>query len=288
MMNDDFQFNSDIQKKWYSMARSIDTASNIANIALVGKYTSQLDSYLSVISALKHACIASNQRLNLIMVESSYLEDDVKLENPALYEDAWNKLISAQGILVPGGFGIRGIEGKINAIKYARENKIPFLGICLGMQACVIEYTRAFLNKPLANSREFAPNINDNDSAIIFMPEGNKEQMGGTMRLGIRRTILDPNSRAFKLYGEKKEILERHRHRYEVNPTFVESLEEKGLLFTGKDENFERMEIVEIHSNEHPYFIGVQFHPEFVSRPLSPSPVFYGLLNAVKERNSNI
>lgn len=282
VMGSGVELNSTVKEDWTALARVADTAQRPAKVALVGKYTSQLDSYLSVISALKHACIATEQQLDLVMVESSHLEEQVREESPGLYDDAWTKLTSADAVLVPGGFGIRGIEGKISAIKYAREKKVPFLGICLGMQACVIEYSRTFLGKPTANSREFAPDITDDNSAIVFMPEVSKEQLGGTMRLGARRTLLRQHSRVHELYGFQDEIVERHRHRYEVNPSFVSPLEEKGLLFSGRDDTHERMEAVELAAHEHPYFVAVQFHPEFVSRPLRPAPVFHGLLRAVQ------
>ncbi|KAJ1431988.1 CTP synthase N-terminus-domain-containing protein [Ochromonadaceae sp. CCMP2298] len=276
----------DTRSKWSTMATSVDKATCEASIALVGKYTTQLDSYLSVISALKHACISTSQRLNLVMVESSHLEEECAINEPELHRAAWDKLHSAQGILVPGGFGIRGIEGKVEAIRFAREKKIPFLGICLGMQAAVIEYCRTFLGRPGANSCEFAQGISAEDSAIIFMPEGDTEKMGGTMRLGMRQSILEPNSKASELYGGQPSVLERHRHRYEVNPDFVPLLEGQGLRFSGKDDKGERMEVIELPSATHPYFVAVQFHPEFLSRPMRPSPVFHGLLEAVKSQKS--
>ena len=209
------------------------------------------------------------------MVESSHLEEAVDID-PRLNKLAWEKLKSADGVLVPGGFGVRGIEGKVQAIKYARENNIPFLGICLGMQAAVIEYTRTILNRPLANSKEFSPNIDESNAAIIFMPEGDRNIMGGTMRLGARNTLIKENTIAERLY-KRNIISERHRHRYEVNPQLVNELESNGLLFSGKDlETSNRMEIIEIPKQIHPYFVAVQFHPEFQSRPLRPSPVFEG------------
>jgi CTP synthase len=268
---------------WRSMVQKIDCATDEAVIALVGKYTNQQDSYLSVVSALKHACIGTDQRLRLVMVESSSLEESMKISDPAMYEDAWEKLRSAHGILVPGGFGVRGIEGKVDAIRHARENNVPFLGVCLGMQAAVIEYTRSMLGRPAANSREFLPAIDDADAAIVFMPEGSKDTMGGTMRLGARRTLLQAGSRAAQLYGGADGVDERHRHRYEVNPGLVQALEAKGLLFSGKDETQQRMEVVELPASAHPYFVAVQFHPEFKSRPQRPAPVFLGLLQAVKD-----
>jgi CTP synthase len=179
------------------------------------------------------------------------------------------------------------VEGKVDAIRYVRESKVPFLGICLGMQVAVIEYTRSFLGRAQANSREFEPESSEADAAIIFMPEGSKDQMGGTMRLGVRQTLLSPDSRAAQLYGGAASVDERHRHRYEVNPPLVPLLEAQGLRFSGRDETAQRMEIVELDPQTHPYFVAVQFHPEFKSRPQRPSPVFLGLLQAVKDRKAS-
>ena len=162
------------------------------------------------------------------MIESTHLEDESAESNPDLHTNAWNRLRAADGVLVPGGFGIRGIEGKILAIRYARESKIPFLGICLGMQAAVIEYTRTFLGRDAANSQEFMPELGAEDAAVIFMPEGDRYAMGGTMRLGARTTIISENSMAKTLYGGRSSVSERHRHRYEVNPALVSRLEERG------------------------------------------------------------
>jgi len=220
------------------------------------------------------------------MLDSSNLEDSIKDSDPTLYKEAWDTIKAADGILVPGGFGTRGIEGKVQALKYSRENNVPFLGICLGMQAAVIEYTRSFLNRPLANSREFVPDISDKDAAIIFMPEVDKTNMGGTMRLGSRRSVLRAESKVRKLYNDAEYIDERHRHRYEVNPDLVDQLEQKGLKFTGKDDTGLRQECVELEN--HPYFVAVQFHPEFKSRPMKPSPVFLGLLEAAKQSRKGI
>lgn len=147
------------------------------------------------------------------MIESSFLEEDAKVTSRAAYDDAWNRLRGVDGILVPGGFGIRGIEGKVAAIHYAREEKIPFLGVCLGMQAAVIEYARSKLGIARANSKEFAPDIDESEAAVIFMPEGSKDQLGGTMRLGARITKIQTGSLASELYGGKTKVAERHRHR---------------------------------------------------------------------------
>ena len=187
-------------------------------------------------------------------------------------------------MVVPGGFGNRGMEGKISTIQYSRETGKPFLGICLGMQAAVIEYCRNVLGIEKAHSAEFVADlVTDEEDVVIFMPEGDRERMGGTMRLGARETLLKDGSTARRLYGKEK-VMERHRHRYEVNPALVSRLEEKGLHFVGKnaDSSGERMEIAELSDKSHPYFVASQFHPEFTSRPELPNPLFLGLLQACK------
>lgn len=277
-----YPWNEAFAREWTEVARKMETTERVVKIAIVGKYTNQQDAYLSVISSIKHSCIATSQRLELIMIESSNLEDTVRLRDVESYETAWRSLRSADGIIVPGGFGIRGIEGKVNTIKYARENKVPFLGICLGMQVAVIEYARNKLGLAAATSREFDANVDDANAAVIFMPEGSKETMGGTMRLGARSTLLKASTKAQGLYDGASIISERHRHRYEVNPDLVEGLEKAGLIFSGRDETGRRMEIVELPSDVHPYFVAVQFHPEFKSRPQRPAPVFLGLLESIK------
>ncbi|GFQ00813.1 ctp synthase [Phtheirospermum japonicum] len=264
-------------EEWTSRADLCDRLNETVRIAMVGKYTGLADSYLSVLKALLHASVACHRKLCVDWVPASDLEDATAEENPDSYENAWKLLKGADGILVPGGFGDRGVEGKILAAKYARENKIPYLGICLGMQIAVIEFARSVLGLHNANSTEVDPNTPN--PCVIFMPEGSKTHMGGTMRLGSRRTYFQgSSSKSAKLYGNQSFIDERHRHRYEVNPDMVQKLEDAGLAFTGKDETGFRMEIVELPS--HPYFVGVQFHPEFKSRPGKPSAPFLGLLAA--------
>ncbi|KAL6567164.1 hypothetical protein OROGR_000832 [Orobanche gracilis] len=256
-------------EEWTSRADLCDLLNEPVRIAMVGKYTGLADSYLSVLKALLHASVACHRKLCIDWVPASDLEDETAEENSVSYEKAWKLLKGADGVLVPGGFGDRGVEGKILAAKYARENKVPYLGICLGMQIAVIEFARSVLGLHNANSTEFDPNTQN--PCVIFMPEGSKTHLGGTMRLGSRRTY-------FHGYGNRSFIDERHRHRYEVNPDMVQQLEHAGLSFTGKDETGSRMEIVELSS--HPYFVGVQFHPEFKSRPGNPSALFLGLVAA--------
>ncbi|KAH1148982.1 hypothetical protein GYH30_043565, partial [Glycine max] len=243
------------------------------------------DAYLSVLKALLHASVARNRKLIVDWVPAGDLEDATYNEDPEAYKAAWSLLKGANGVLVPGGFGDRGVQGKILAAKYAREHNVPFLGICLGMQIAVIEFARSVLGLHDATSTEFNPETKT--PCVIFMPEGSKTHMGGTMRLGSRRTYFEvADCKSAKLYGNVSFVDERHRHRYEVNPDMISPLENAGLSFVGKDETGRRMEIVELPS--HPFFIGVQFHPEFKSRPGKPSPLFSGLIAAASESRRTI
>uniref|UniRef100_A0A6I8T052 CTP synthase n=1 Tax=Xenopus tropicalis TaxID=8364 RepID=A0A6I8T052_XENTR len=261
--------------KWKEMADRYERLLESCSIALVGKYTKFSDSYASVIKALEHSALAINHRLEIKYIDSADLEQETLQEEPVRYHEAWQKLCSSDGILVPGGFGVRGTEGKIQAIAWARKQKKPFLGVCLGMQLAVVEFARDVLGwKGDVFSLIFLFSLQ-----VIDMPEHNPGQMGGTMRLGKRRTIFHyQNSVMKKLYGGHEYVEERHRHRYEVNPELRRELETRGLKFVGQDTEGERMEIVELE--DHPYFVGVQYHPEFLSRPIKPSPPYFGLLLA--------
>lgn len=265
---------------WEQMANSVDSFKSKVVVALVGKYTGLQDSYLSVLKALNHAAYAVKHNLELLYIDAS------ELEKPD--SDSWTQLRSAQGVLVPGGFGVRGVKGKILAITYARENKVPYLGICLGMQLMVVEYARNVLGRSGAHSTEF-----DSDTkhpTVVFMPEVDKENMGGTMRLGARSTMMKhfaeggEKSLGKLLYGDKDIIMERHRHRYEVNPEVVDAVEEGGLKFVGRDETGMRMEVAELSRNVHPFYLGCQYHPEFISHPLNPSRPFLGFLLAATDQ----
>ena len=271
--------NSKVIQDWKQLADSVDTPESECSIAVCGKYIEQGDAYLSVIKALTHAAIATKQKLNIELIDSEKLgEGD---------EDTLDRFKSCDGVVVPGGFGSRGFEGKIVAIRTARENKIPFLGICLGMQAAVVEFARSHAGIENAHSAEFNKDLKpDEEDVIIFMPEGDRTRMGGTMRLGARETTLRPGSLARELYGSER-VMERHRHRYEVNPALVERLESLGLRFSGKnaDTSGERMEVIELDQSVHPYFVASQFHPEFTSRPEKPNPLFLGLLQQVQRQN---
>ncbi|WVZ99676.1 hypothetical protein U9M48_044939 [Paspalum notatum var. saurae] len=263
--------------EWTERASRCDRLKTVVRIAMVGKYTGLSDSYLSVLKALLHASVALDRKLVVDWVPSCDLEDSTAEETPEAYEKAWESLRGADGVLVPGGFGDRGVKGKILAAKYARENNIPYLGICLGMQIAVIEFARSIMKLQGANSTEFDPTTKT--PCVIFMPEGSKTHMGATMRLGSRRTFFQVNNcKSAKLYGNAGSVDERHRHRYEVNPDMVPEFEKAGLSFVGRDESGQRMEIIELPT--HKFFIGAQFHPEFKSRPGKPSPLFLGLIAA--------
>lgn len=292
---------------WKKLITSQDHLYRSVTIALVGKYTNLHDSYLSVIKSLEHAAMACSRKLNLVWVDASHLEPAVQESSPVEFHKAWQQLCAAQGILVPGGFGNRGTEGMIKAANWARKNNIPYLGICLGMQIAVIEFARNVCNIPTAASAEFEPKTPD--PLIIFMPEIDPTTLGGTMRLGLKPTHFQPGTEWSKLGalyhhnispvtenlnlpngimqdsisdGSQEPapltILERHRHRYEVNPAYIDTLATHGLSFVGKDDRGERMEILEL--KDHPWFVGVQFHPEYLSRVLRPSKPFLGFIAA--------
>uniref|UniRef100_A0A7N8YHF9 CTP synthase n=1 Tax=Mastacembelus armatus TaxID=205130 RepID=A0A7N8YHF9_9TELE len=247
------------------------------SIALVGKYTKLSDSYASVIKALEHSALAINHKLQVKYIDSADLEATTLQDEPVKYHEAWQKLCSSHGVLVPGGFGVRGTEGKMLAISWARKQNKPFLGVCLGMQLAVCEFARNVLGWEDASSTEFNPE--SRHPVVIEMPEHNPGQMGGTMRLGKRRTIFKSSSSLLrKLYGNVEYVEERHRHRFEVNPELTHHFEKKGLQFVGQDVEGERMEVIEL--DDHCYFVGVQYHPEFTSRPIKPSPPYFGLLLA--------
>ena len=263
---------------WKAMAFHLDTLTEEVHIAMVGKYTDLSDAYLSVIKSLQHAAMAVDRKLVIDWIEASHLEEDWAAED---HEAAWAALRKADGVLVPGGFGDRGVEGKIRAAHYARTEGVPYLGICLGLQIATIEFCRNVLGMTGANSTEFEDN--PEHAAVVFMPEISKTHLGGTMRLGSRPTLWQHDGSTIRaLYGPGEAVDERHRHRYEVNPDLIERIEEAGLVFVGKDESGQRCEIFEL--NDHPYYVGVQFHPEFKSRPGKPSPPFLGLLKAASDQ----
>ena len=257
---------------WIEMTNKIKNLKDKVKVALVGKYVELKDAYLSVSEALNHGGIYNDVNVEIIWIHS----EDVTEENV-------NELLSdVDGILVPGGFGDRGIEGKITAIKYARENKIPFLGICLGMQMAVVEFARNVLGYKDAHSSEFSKDTLH--PVIDLMPEQKDvENLGGTMRLGVYPCKLEKNTKALEIYKEEL-IYERHRHRYEFNNKYREEFEKNGMIISGISPDRRLVEIVEL--KDHPWFVASQFHPEFKSRPTRPHPLFKGFIGACKE-NSN-
>ncbi|MEE9178406.1 MAG: CTP synthase [Acidimicrobiia bacterium] len=254
---------------WEEMLAGIRDATEPVTIGLVGKYVDLPDAYLSVVEALKHGAVANGASLNLRWIPS----DDMD----GLLAESY--LEGVDGILVPGGFGVRGIEGKIEAIRHAREDGVPFLGLCLGLQCAVIEFSRARLGLAEANSSEFAPAT---PHPVIDLMDGQQdvEDKGGTMRLGLYAAKLAEGSLARKLYGEEL-VYERHRHRYEVNNHYRADLEAAGMALSGTSPDDHLVEIIELP--EHPFFIASQFHPELKSRPTDPHPLFVGFLAAALE-----
>ncbi len=260
---------------WKKITKIVLNTKKSVNIAIIGKYVNLKDAYKSLDEALVHGGIANNVKVNLIRIESDNLKNS----------EIKTKLKNVSGLLIPGGFGKRGTEGKISAIKYAREKKIPFLGICFGMQMAIVEFARNKLKIKNAGSSELDKKcypviglINewDKNGKII---KGTDKNLGGTMRLGLYEAKLRNNSAINKIY-KSKNIRERHRHRYEVNNSLKAEFENKGLIFSGMSPDNKLPEIIELKN--HPWFIGVQFHPEFKSRPLAPHPLFSSFIQASK------
>jgi len=264
---------------WEKFIKKIRILKNSVKIGIVGKYfdigTSQLsDSYISVIEAVKHAAWNNNLKPEISWIDSKVFEKDSR---------KLSSLDDLDGIIVPGGFGLSGIDGKIETIRYCRENKIPYLGLCLGMQLAVVEFARNVCGLMGAHSTEVDKNTPH--PVIDFIPEQIKilqdSRYGATMRLGAYPAVLKNGTLIYKLYGSGN-VSERHRHRYEVNPEYVKKLEKCGLVFSGRSPDGILMEFMELP--DHPYFVGTQAHPEFKSRPLRPSPLFDGLIKAAKKR----
>ena len=253
-------------KEWEDMVYALKNPQKEVTVALVGKYTALHDAYISVVEALKHGAVANNASVNIKWIPS----EEVTPENVE------EKLSDVSGILVPGGFGDRGIDGKLYAIQYARENKIPFLGLCLGMQLSIVEYARNVVGFTDAHSAELDPSTIH--PVIHLMPEQDGvEDLGGTLRLGAYPCVLKERTIAHKLYGTT-EISERHRHRYEVNNYYREDLKKNGMIFSGLSPDGRIVEMIEL--SNHPWFVATQAHPEFKSRPNRPHPLFRGFIEA--------
>lgn len=252
--------------QWETLVKRLYSPSHKIDIALVGKYVRLNDAYLSVVEALRHAAISIGSDINLRWINSEDLESG----------NIENYLTGINGIVVPGGFGIRGVDGKIAAIQYAKQHKIPFLGLCLGMQCAVIEWARNTAQLENANSAEFDPNTTN--PVINLLPEQQDViDLGGTMRLGLYPCRVNPDTLAFKLY-QQQVIYERHRHRYEFNNAYRHLFLESGYAISGTSPDGRLVEMIELPS--HPFFIASQFHPEFQSRPSSPHPLFQGFMEA--------
>lgn len=259
--------------RWMELVSRLRQPSRAVRIAIVGKYVELRDSYISIAEALVHAGVAVDARVNVDWIPA----EAVATDGPARH------LEGVDGLLVPGGFGDRGIEGKVEAVRYVRENKTPFLGLCLGLQCAAIEFARDCLGLAGANSSEFDP---DTPHPVIDLLEeqAHIKEKGGTMRLGSYPTILKRGSRSRACYGVDR-IEERHRHRYEFNPSYRKRFEKAGMRIVGTSPDDRLVEIIELE--DHPWFVGVQFHPEFNSRFLSPHPLFRGFLQACLEHGSS-
>ncbi|HEU4979114.1 MAG TPA: CTP synthase, partial [Solirubrobacteraceae bacterium] len=258
-------------EEWREITERADAADQPVRIALVGKYVQLEDAYLSVSEALRHSGVQHGAQIEIDWVDSESLSSD---------EEAERRLGAADGILVPGGFGGRGIEGKIRAVRIAREQRIPYLGICLGMQIAVCEFARHVADMPGANSTEF--DLETEWPVIDLLPEQKEvSDLGGTMRLGADPIKLHPDTRARELYGEAV-VYERHRHRYEVSISLRKRLEAAGLVVSGTSPDERLVEVIEL--GEHPFFVASQFHPEFKSRPERPAPLFREFVAAAAQR----
>ncbi len=258
-------------EEWTTLVRRQQSLKDCITIAMVGKYVSLHDAYLSVVEALEHAGIHNDVKINIKWIDSEDIENG----------DITNHLNDVDGILIPGGFGNRGVEGKIKAIKFARENKIPLFGICLGLQCIVMEYARNVANFKGAYSSEFDPDCKY--PVIDIMPDQKDlDDLGGTMRLGAYPCKLKNDTISYKVYDNESLIYERHRHRYEVNNEFRQKLSDSGLILAGVSPNDKLVEIVEVSKDKHPWFVGVQFHPELKSRPNRPHPLFFDFIKNVK------
>ncbi len=255
---------------WQKLVEKEKSQKPVLKVALVGKYIELQDAYMSVREALQHAALSLDVDVKIKWIHSTALEKGKK----------WNKVEGADAILVPGGFGERGIEGKVMAAQYARENNVPYLGLCLGMQLMCIEFARNVLGYEDANSTEFDQNT-EYPVIDLMLEQRGITDMGGTMRLGLYPCALKEGSAAAKAYGAA-EVDERHRHRFEFNNKYRDQFEQKGMIFSGVSPDNMLVEISEI--KDHPFMVGSQFHPEFLSRPMRPHPLFVGFLKAAKER----
>ena len=256
---------------WEKFVAGMENPKNEITIAITGKYTLLKDSYASILKAIEHCAAFWNTRINLKWIETTEIEKGK--------QSAADALAGVHGVIVPGGFGIRGIEGKIKCVEYVRKKKIPYLGLCLGFQTVLIEYARNICGLIEANSTEIDPKTKD--PVIDILPEQKKiDEVGGTLRLGGQDVLIKRGSLAYELYDNKEKVRERFRHRYECNPKYIKTLEENGMIFSGCAPKGNIMQILELPKAQHPYFLATQFHPEFTSRPMNPNPCFRGFIEA--------
>jgi CTP synthase len=263
-----------INPKWKELLGNLKRADKEVTIAICGKYTDLEDSYASVVEALNHSGANLGAKVNVKMIETTDVETD---------EDSKKLLEGVSGVIVPGGFGTRGVEGKINVVKYCRENNIPYLGICYGLQLAVVEFARNVCGIKEAHTTEV--DENSKEPVIDILPEQKQvTEKGGTMRLGTYPAIMKEDTMIFELYEKEKEVSERHRHRYEVNPEYHEKLLGKGLIFSGTSPDKTLVEFIELPKEKHKYFVATQAHPELKSRLEKPAPLFFGLVRAALEK----
>jgi len=267
---------------WRMLADRLDTCTEEVVVAIVGKHGGTLDAHVSLVTALKHAGVEAGLHVSVDLIESQDLEPNTQRVDAKRYDAAWWKLQSAGAVVVPGNSGDRNIEGKVTVASHCRTSRTPFLGIGAGMQAAVIEFARSELLWIGANSTEFDENTHH--PVVVFMPEVSASSSGGTLRLGAKLTTFRPDADtlAHKLYGQRQSVNERHRRRYEVNAPLATALDARGLRFTAHGDRGQRLEMCEL--KEHPFFLGCQFHPEFLSRPARPSPLILGLVLAAAKQ----
>jgi len=265
---------SGVKPEWKKLVDNLSKLDKELNIAICGKYTKLEDSYASILEALKHCSANLKAKINVKMIETTDVNNQ---------EDAKKLLKGIDGVIVPGGFGSRGVEGKIEVIRYCREKNIPFLGLCYGLQLATVEFARNVCGLKDANTTEVDEKTKY--PVIDIMPEQkNIENKGGTMRLGAYPAVMKEKTIIWDLYGKQKEVSERHRHRYEVNPEYHEILQKHGLIFSGMSPDKRLVEFIELPKEKHKYFVGTQAHPELKSKLEKPGPLFYGLVKACLEK----
>ncbi len=274
-LNEKHKANGSSSLKDWTEKNAVKEYKNEITIGIAGKYTGTADTYISIVKALEHCSAALKTKVNIKWIETTSIET-----NKTKVEEEMNGI---DGIIVPGGFGTRGIEGKIAVVKYARENKIPFLGICYGFQMAVVEFARNVCGIKKASTEEVIKDPENN--VICILPEQEEvEGLGGTLRLGGFDVKVEKGTMAYELYGKKESVRERFRHRFNVNTEFIDKLQECGLIFSGRAPEKRIMQILELPKSEHPYFIGTQYHAEFTSRPTKPNPIYFGLVKAAIEK----